>query len=108
MFWQINPPIPSLLTGATRHSTLVCVSKGVADILTSMLTLALKKCEDNPALTLKHCTRMYRHGPAYLLPGEYMSSQFDHSKVPPAQSLVQVIQPSNLPVMMTLEPRHGC
>lgn len=37
-----------------------------------------------------------------------MSSQFNHSKVPTAESLVEVVQPSNLPVMMTLEPRHGC
>lgn len=51
---------------------------------------------------------MYRHGPAYLFSSEHMSSQFNHSKVPTAESLIQVIEPSNLPIMVTLEPRHGC
>lgn len=44
---------------------------------------------------------------AYLLSSENMSSQFDHSKVSTAQRLVQVVQPGDLPIMMTFEPRHG-
>lgn len=51
---------------------------------------------------------MYRHGQAYLFTGENVSGQFDHSKVSTPQRLVQIIEPSDLPIMMTFEPRHGC
>lgn len=51
-------------------------------------------------------TSKYRQ--AYLFPGEYMPGQFDHSKVSTTQRLVQVVQPSNLPIVMTFEPCHGC
>lgn len=51
---------------------------------------------------------MYRHGHAYLFPSEYVSGQLDHSKVPTAQRLVQVVQPGDLPIMMPFDARHGC
>lgn len=51
---------------------------------------------------------MYRLGRAYLFSSEYMAGQFDHSKVSTTQRLVQVVQPRNLPIMMALQPRHGC
>lgn len=51
---------------------------------------------------------MYSHGKPYLFPSEYVTGQFDDSKVPTAQRLIQVVQASNLPIMMTFEPRHGC
>lgn len=51
-----------------------------------------------------HC--MHRQGQLYLLPSENMPRQFDHSKVSTAQCLVQIVESSDLPVMMTFKPRH--
>ncbi len=79
------------------------VSKGEAEIY-----FKLSKYEEVQSLASKYCSYMYRHGQAYLFPSEYVSGQFDHSKVSTAQRLVQVIQPGNLPIMMPFEPRHGC
>lgn len=62
----------------------------------------------NSITGIKHCTSMCRLEEAYLFPSENMSGQFDHSKVSTSQRLVQVIQPRDLPIMMTFESRHGC
>lgn len=43
-----------------------------------------------------------------LFSGEDMPGQFDHSKVPSPQRLVQVVQPGDLPIAMPLQAGHGC
>lgn len=47
---------------------------------------------------------MHKYGQAYLFPSEYMTSQFDHSKVTSTKRLVKIVQSSNLPIAVAFEP----
>ena len=42
----------------------------------------------------------------YLFPCEDMPGQFDHSKVPAAQGLVQVVEASDLSIVATFQTSH--
>lgn len=80
------------------------VSKGEAEVY-----FKLFKYEEIKSLAcIKALLLHNRRGQAYLFPSEHVSGQFDHSKVSTAQRLVQVVQPGDLPIVMTFEPRHGC
>lgn len=68
----------------------------------------VKKYVEIPRLSSKHCTCKNIREKTYLFPSEHVTGQFDHSEVPTAQRLVQVVEASNLPIVMTFEPRHSC
>lgn len=76
--------------------------------LQSLRVSNLFRCAGIRSSAAGHSTCMHRHGPAYLLPGEDVSGQFNHSEVAASQRLVQVVQAGDLPVAVALGPRHGC